>query len=104
MPNFEVNPSSVLTGESVAALTFAAIIFIVVPIFLAIVEYRITKKEKKNGLYLMLGTFASALLLGVYSLFVGLLLLVIFLAVSSLHKRKSQKNENGLQTHLLQGR
>lgn len=95
MLNFEVNPSSVLTGESVAALTFAAIIFIVVPIFLAIVEYLITKK--KNGLYLMLGTFASALLLGVYSLFVGLLLLVIFLAASSLPKRKSQKKETGLQ-------
>lgn len=97
MLNFEVNPSSALTGESVAALIFAAIIFIVVPIFLAIAEYRITKKEKKNGLYLMLGTFASALLLGVYSLFVGLLLLVVFWTTSSLTKRKSQINENGLQ-------
>ena len=93
MLNFEVNPSSLLTGESVAALIFAAIIFIVVPTFLAIAEYRITKKKKKNGLYLMLGTFASALLLGVYSLFVGLLLLVIFLAASSLPKRKSQIKE-----------
>lgn len=97
MLNFEVNPSSILTGESVAALIFAAIIFIVVPISLAIAEYRITKKKKRNGLYLMLGTFASALLLGAYSLFVGLLLLVIFWAASSLPISKRKKNENGLQ-------
>jgi len=97
MLDFEVNPSSVLTGESVAALIFAAIIFIVVPVFLAIAEYRITKKEKKNGLYLILGTFSSALLLGMYSLFVGILLLVVFWVASYLPKRQSQINKNGLQ-------
>lgn len=77
MLNFEVNPSSAITGELFAVLIFATIIFIVVPAVFAIIEYRITKKDKRHGVYLMAGVFASALLLGAYSLFVGLLLLTV---------------------------
>lgn len=82
MFNFEINPSA-MTGETIGAMIFAAIIFIVVPIILAIIEYRVTRKKQRTGLYIMLGSFASAALLGLYSVFVGLLLLVIYYVVSA---------------------
>ena len=82
MFNFEIDPSA-MTAETIFALIFAAVIFIVVPAILAVIEYRITKKQKRNGLYLLIGTFASALLLGVYSLFVGVLLLITYWATST---------------------
>ncbi len=79
---FDINPSALTSGEAVLTLIFAAVIFIVVPTVLAILEYRMTKKEKKIGMYLMIGVFASAVLLGFYSLLVGVLLLIVFLAAS----------------------
>ena len=82
MFNFEINPSA-MTAETIFALIFAAVIFIVIPAILAVIEYRITQKQKRNGLYLLIGTFASALLLGVYSLFVGVLLLIIYWVAST---------------------
>lgn len=74
---FEIN-SAAMTAKTWVSLVFAAITFIVVPAVLAVIEYRITKKQKRTGLYLLLGTFASSVLLGVYSLLVGLLLLIVF--------------------------
>ena len=97
MLNFEVNPSSVMTGESVVALIFAVIVFIVIPIALAVAEFRITKKQQKSGLYLLLGAFASAVLLGIYSLFVGLLLLIVYMVASPIYKKNSQAGENSVQ-------
>ena len=88
MLNFEITPSSVMTKEVFFATVFAIIIFIVVPIALAILEYRITKKQKRHGLYLVLGVIATALLLGVWSLFVGLLLLIIYWVASSPRKSR----------------
>ena len=95
MFNFETNPSA-MTGETIAAMFFAAIIFIAVPIVLAIIEYRVTKKKQRTGLYVMLGTFATTVLLGAYSVFVGLLLLVIYFAASPRSKgtvTQTQVNE-----------
>ena len=70
MFNFEFYQAPI-TAETLVAMIFAVIIFIVVPVILAVVEYRTTKKNRKHGLYIMIGTFASALLLGWYSLLVG---------------------------------
>lgn len=82
MLNFEVHQAPI-TAETLVAMIFAAIIFIVVPIFLAVIEYRVTKKNRKHGLYIMIGTFASALLLGWYSLLVGLLVGIVYWICSS---------------------
>lgn len=85
MLNFEVHQAPI-TAETLVAMIFAAIIFVVVPIILAVIEYRVTKKNRKHGLYIMIGTFASALLLGWYSLLVGLLVGIVYWWCSSRHK------------------
>ena len=85
MFNFEFHQAPI-TAETLVAMIFAVIIFIVVPVILAVVEYRTTKKNRKHGLYIMIGTFASALLLGWYSLLVGLLIGVVYCWSSSRHK------------------
>ena len=85
MFNFEFH-SAPMSAEALVAMIFAVIIFIVVPIILAAVEYRVTKKNRKHGLYIMIGTFASALLLGWYSLLVGLLIGSVYWWSSSRNK------------------
>ena len=85
MFNFEFHQAPI-TAETLVAMIFAVIIFIVVPIILAVVEYRATKKNRKHGLYIMIGTFASALLLGWYSLLVGLLIGIVYWWSSSRNK------------------
>lgn len=89
---FDINPSALSTGEAVFAFIFAAIVFVVVPAALAIIEYRLMKKEKKHGMYLMVGVFSSAVLLGIYSLLVGVLLLIVFLAASPKNTRYPVQN------------
>mgnify|MGYP003290835567 CR=1 FL=1 len=85
MFNFELHHAPI-TAETLVAMIFAVIIFIVVPVILAIVEYRATKKNRKHGFYIMIGTFASALLLGWYSLLVGLLIEIVYWWSSSKYR------------------
>lgn len=92
--NFEFNPSAMTSG-TIIAMVFAAVIFIAVPTLLAIMEYRMTKKNKQAGLYLMIGVFASAIFFGLYSLFVGILLLIIYFVASG--KGKQQITNNTIQ-------
>ena len=92
--NFDFNPAAMTSG-TIIAMIFAAVIFIVVPILLAIMEYRMTKKNKQTGLYLMIGVFASAILFGLYSVFVGLLLLIVHFV--ALGKGKQQISNNVIQ-------
>ena len=82
MLNFEIGPMAALSGESLVAVIFAALILIAVPLFLFFAEYRMTKKDKKYGQYLLAGVFASAILFGIFSLFIGILLAVIYLMAS----------------------
>ena len=89
MLNFEITPTSVLSGESFAALLFAALFFIAVPLFLAVLEYRVTQKNKKHGFYLLIGVFSSAILFGIFSFWIGILPAVIYWIVS--HSPKKAK-------------
>lgn len=82
MLNFEFH-SAPMSTEALVAMIFAVMIFMVVPVMLAVIEYRVTKNDKKHGFYLMIGTFASALLLGWYSLLVGLLVGIVYWISSS---------------------
>ena len=87
MLNFEINLTPGLSGESFIAVILAALIFVAVPLLLAIIEYRMTKKNKKHGLYLMVGVFISSVIFGAFSLFVGILLAAIYIiATHSLSK------------------
>lgn len=85
--NFDFNPVA-MTSATIIAMFFAAVIFIVVPALLAVMEYRMTKKKRQTGLYLMIGAFASAILFGLYSVLVGLLLLIIYFVASGNGKQQ----------------
>lgn len=78
--NFSIDPSAMTFG-TVIAILFAIIIFIAVPVALAIREKRLTIENKQSGLYLMIGVFASAILFGLYSVLVGLVMLIVHLTV-----------------------
>ncbi len=85
--NFEFNPTET-TSEIILAIIFLFIIFVAVPTVMAIMEYRLTKKNKRFGLYLMLVVFLSTILLGLYSLLVGLLLLIVYFVTLGRGKSK----------------
>ena len=89
MLNFEINPA-LWTGKTIVAILFAAVLFIVVPTALAVIQYRMTQQQKKNALYLMVGVFASAIFLGVYSILVGLLLLVVYQVTNTRIKMQTE--------------
>ena len=89
MLNFEINPAA-WTGKTVVAMLFAALLFIVVPAVLSVIQYRMTQRQKKYALYLMGGVFASAILFGIYSLIVGLLLLVVYWVAATRVKTQAE--------------
>ena len=89
MLKFEINPA-LWTGKTIVAILFAAVLFIVVPTVLAVIQYRMTQQQKKYALYLMVGVFASAILFGVYSLIVGLLLLVVYWVAATRMKTQAE--------------
>ncbi len=93
--NFEFNPTET-TSEIILAIIFLFIVFVAVPIILAISEYRLTKKNKRFGLYLMLGVFLSTILLGLYSLMVGFLLLIVYFVTLGRGKSKQQIDSNDI--------
>ncbi|MBE6932153.1 MAG: hypothetical protein E7464_02050 [Ruminococcaceae bacterium] len=74
---FDINPAAA-TSSTILAIIIAIIMFIVVPVVLAVTEYRLTKKNKNFGLYLLAGIFAGAVLFGLYALFLGLVLLIVY--------------------------
>lgn len=77
---FEVDQWSDLSRPTIIFVSIIAILlYIVVPIVLAIFEYRITKKKTKYGIYLLLGVVISAIVLGIYSAIVAILLLICFI-------------------------
>ena len=79
MLNFEINPTSILSGESFVTLVLASILFIIVPLLLVILEYRLTKRNRRYGTYLLVGIFVSAVLFGIVSIAIGIVLTVIYL-------------------------
>ena len=89
MLNFEINPA-LWTGKTIVAILFAAVLFIVVPTVLAVIQYRMTQQQMKYALYLMVGVFASAILFGIYSLIVGLLLLVVYWVAATRMKTQAE--------------
>ena len=89
MLNFEINPVA-WTGKTVVAMLFAALLFIVVPAVLSVIQYRMTQRQKKYAMYLMSGVFASAIFLGVYSVLVGLVLLVVYQVANTRMRTQSE--------------
>ena len=85
---FDINPSE-MNGKTIVAMIIAALIFIVVPIILSVVQHKLTKQKGQRSVYLFLIVFASALLLGIYSLLVGGgLLAVHFITIYKLKTTK----------------
>ena len=78
---FEINPS-LITGESFVAIIFAAFLFVVLPLTLMFLEYRITKKNKVHGVYLIIGVLISGVVFGVFAIGVALLLLAVYFFAS----------------------
>lgn len=90
MPNFVIDTSLLLSGESIFAIIFAFLLFTIVPILLCILEYKLTKKDKKQGIILLISVYASSILFGLFSIMIGLVLTLINFLANRTRKLNSQ--------------
>ena len=60
----ELGPLSALSKPTTIAAFFVAIlVYIVIPVFLVVLEYRLTCRGPKFGIYLLVGILATAIIL-----------------------------------------
>jgi|GEM_PF-5707468 len=88
---FDLIPLSSLNKPTSILILIAGIsVYLIIPVLMAILEYKLAKISPRRGLYLLGGTLASAILLGLYSLFLtALLVFPFFLAM---YTAKRQRN------------
>jgi hypothetical protein len=77
---------TMMDSETLVALFGAYLLFITVPVLFILLEYWLTKKKRDYGLYLVIGVFASFLLFGLFSVILGLLVLVTFFVARAINK------------------
>lgn len=83
----ELGPLSALSKPTTIAAFFVAIlVYIVIPVFLVVLEYRLTCRGPKFGIYLLVGILATAIILGLYSLIIAAILAVV--SAFALQKRQ----------------
>ena len=87
---FDLIPLSSLNKPTSFLILIAGIaVYLIIPALMAILEYKIAKSSPRRGLYLLGGTLASSILLGLYSLFLTALLVLPFSIAKCAAKKQS---------------
>lgn len=73
-----IPPATLYKPTSKLILFVGLVVFVVLPIVLAILEYRLARVKAQYGLYLIGGVIVSALALGLYPVFLAVFLLLPF--------------------------
>lgn len=60
----------------IAAVILMIVFFLVLPVLLAVLEYRVTQASKKRGLYLLAGILVLSAFMPVYAVYLGTILLI----------------------------
>lgn len=62
----------------IAAVILMIVFFLVLPVLLAVLEYRVTQASKKRGIYLLAGILALSAFMPAYAIYLGTILLITF--------------------------
>ena len=62
----------------IAAVILMIVFFLVLPVLLAVLEYRVTQASKKRGLYLLAGIPVLSAFMPAYAIYLGTILLITF--------------------------
>ena len=73
----------------IAAVILMIVFFLVLPVLLAVLEYRVTQASKKRGIYLLVGILVLSAFMPAYAIYLGTILGIVFQI--SLHKAANKK-------------
>ena len=62
----------------IAAVILMIVFFLVLPVLLAVLEYRVTQASKKRGIYLLAGILVLSAVMPAYAIYLGTILLITF--------------------------
>ena len=62
----------------IAAVILMIVFFLVLPVLLAVLEYRVTQASKKRGIYLLAGILVLSTFMPAYAIYLGTILLITF--------------------------
>lgn len=86
---FDLIPLSSLIKPTYILILIAGIaVYLIIPVLMATLEYKLAKISTRRGLYLLGGTLGSAILLGLYSLFLTALLVLPFSIAMIVYAKK----------------
>lgn len=74
----------------IAAVILMIVFFLVLPVLLAVLEYRVTQASKKRGIYLLAGILVLSTFMPAYAIYLGTILLITF-KVSLRRAKNKQK-------------
>lgn len=63
---------------TIAAVILMIVFFLVLPVLLAVLEYRVTQASKKQGIYLLAGILVLSAFMPAYAIYLGTILLITF--------------------------
>ena len=72
----------------IAAVILMIVFFLVLPVLLAVLEYRVTRTSKKRGIHLLAGILVLSAFMPAYAIYLGTILLIAFKV--SLRRAKNQ--------------
>lgn len=85
----EIGPLSALSKPTtIAAFFVAVLVYVFLPALLSVWEYRLTCRQPKLGVCLLIGILASTIILGLYSLIVAAILFGIFVFTLQKNRQK----------------
>lgn len=73
----------------IAAVILMIVFFLVLPVLLAVLEYRVTQASKKRGIYLLVGILVLSAFMPAYAIYLGTILLITFKV--SLRREKNKQ-------------
>lgn len=74
---------------TIAAVILMMVLFLALPVLLAVLEYRVTRISKKRGIYLLLGILVLSAFMPAYTIYLGTILLITFKV--SLRRAKNEE-------------
>ncbi len=86
---YELKLSNLMSNDSLIVICFTILVFIIIPLILIILEYKITIKSQKTGLYFLLSIFVSFLFLGIYSIILGIINFIVYLVANLIRSLRS---------------
>ena len=61
---------------TIAAVILMMVLFLALPVLLAVLEYRVTRTSKKRGIYLLLCILVLSAFMPAYAIYLGTILLI----------------------------